>query len=202
MNESAYCYGRLCLCVCLSVCDVRESRPEFWTEDLRVGRIKCSIHLVIRHTKPDKKIHLCHFHFQFQMWRRYGKTWKCCIQWYVNSAVWIAVRFRLIEHAELHIRLLSAFRNIAIHRCSIDWKVPLKACVLRNSALWTPSTSALWRMQLNWCSSITLITVVSVLTAILRVARFNFAIGMAFSITLTQYTFQTCFYYFSRRSMY
>jgi hypothetical protein len=28
----------------LSVCDVRESRPEFWTEYLPVGRILCSIH--------------------------------------------------------------------------------------------------------------------------------------------------------------
>jgi hypothetical protein len=32
MNESAYCYVRLCECVCM--CDVRESRQEILTEDI------------------------------------------------------------------------------------------------------------------------------------------------------------------------
>jgi hypothetical protein len=49
--------------VCLFVCDVRESRPEFWTEYLRVGRIICSIHPVIRRTKPDKQIPPASFPF-------------------------------------------------------------------------------------------------------------------------------------------
>jgi SAM-dependent methyltransferase len=39
----------------VSLCYIRASRSEFWTEDILVWCIICSIHLVIRHTKPDKK---------------------------------------------------------------------------------------------------------------------------------------------------
>jgi hypothetical protein len=51
MNLCLAIYGS----VCVSIRNVCGSRPEFWTEQLGVWHIKCSIHLVIRHVKPDKK---------------------------------------------------------------------------------------------------------------------------------------------------
>jgi hypothetical protein len=63
MNLHIATIGSVCVCVSVCVCDVRESIPEFLTEDLRVWRIICSIHLVIRHTKPDKKIPPASFPF-------------------------------------------------------------------------------------------------------------------------------------------
>jgi hypothetical protein len=44
-------------------CNVCGSRPEFLTEYLLVWDIICPIHLVIRHTKPDKKIPPASFPF-------------------------------------------------------------------------------------------------------------------------------------------
>jgi hypothetical protein len=41
--------------ITLYVCDDCGSHPELLTEDILVWHIICSIHLVIRHSKPDKK---------------------------------------------------------------------------------------------------------------------------------------------------
>jgi hypothetical protein len=60
MNESAYCYDRLWMDVWMCVCDVCGSRPEFLNEDNPVWPKICSIHLVIRHTKPGKNFHRFH----------------------------------------------------------------------------------------------------------------------------------------------
>jgi hypothetical protein len=77
--------------VCLSVCDVRESCPEFWTEYLGVGRIIYSIHLVIRHTKPDKKIPPASFPFPVPKVEGVGKNLKISYSMIDNSAVWKAL---------------------------------------------------------------------------------------------------------------
>jgi hypothetical protein len=104
MNESVYCYGRLCrlaVSVCVSVCNVRESRQEFWTQSLRVGRIICSIHPVIRKTKPDKKIPPVSFPFPVPNVEGVGKNLKISCSTIDSSAVWkaIAVRFSLLDRA-------------------------------------------------------------------------------------------------------
>jgi hypothetical protein len=123
MNKSVYCYGRLCL----RVCDVRESRPEFWSEDLRVGGKICSIHPVIRRTKPNKKFHLCHFHFQLQMWRGYEKNLKISCSMIYNSVVWKArpVRFSLLDRCANISFSISVYSPV-LHRlkCLTQWQTP------------------------------------------------------------------------------
>jgi hypothetical protein len=91
----------VCLSVCVSVCNVRESRPEFWTQFLRVGRIICSIHPVIRKTKPDKKIPPVSFPFPVPNVEGVAKNLKISCSMIVRSAVWkaIAVRFSLLDRA-------------------------------------------------------------------------------------------------------
>jgi hypothetical protein len=74
MIESLSCYGLLCMSVCMSVCNVRESRQEFLTDDIPVWHIICSIHLVIRHTKADKYNPPLSFLFPVPKWRGYGKS--------------------------------------------------------------------------------------------------------------------------------
>jgi hypothetical protein len=53
MNLCIATVGSVCMYVC--ACNVRETRPEYLTEDNPVWRIIYSIHLVIWHTKQDKK---------------------------------------------------------------------------------------------------------------------------------------------------
>jgi hypothetical protein len=102
MNESVCCYGLLCVSVCVCVCNVRESYQELLTEDLPVWRIICSIHLVIRHTKPEKKILQFSFSFQVPNVDGVWKIMKMSHSMIDNSAVWnsyTAVRFSLLDRA-------------------------------------------------------------------------------------------------------
>jgi hypothetical protein len=54
MNLRIATVGSGCVVVWM-LCDVRGSHPEFLNEDIPVWPKICSIHPVIRHTKPDKK---------------------------------------------------------------------------------------------------------------------------------------------------
>jgi hypothetical protein len=83
MNESAYCYGRLCPCVR----NVNGSHPEFLNEWLRVGRTICSIHRVIRKIKPDKKIPPVSFPFPVPNVEGIWKNLKMSHSMIDNSAV-------------------------------------------------------------------------------------------------------------------
>jgi hypothetical protein len=75
MNESAYYYGGfVCLSVCLSVTFVDHAQS--FERSLRVGRIICSIHPVIRKTKPDKKIPPVSFPFPVPNVEGVGKNLK------------------------------------------------------------------------------------------------------------------------------
>jgi hypothetical protein len=96
-----YVLLRSSLCVCLCVCDIRESCPEFWTQSLRVGRIICSIHPVFRKTKPDTKIPLVSFPFLVPNVEGVGKNLKISCSMIDSSAVWkaIAVRVSLLNRA-------------------------------------------------------------------------------------------------------
>jgi hypothetical protein len=76
MYEYVSCYGKVRLYVCMYVCDVRESCPEFLTEDILVWCIICSIHLVIRHTKPVEKIPPTSFPFLVPNVEGVGKNLK------------------------------------------------------------------------------------------------------------------------------
>jgi hypothetical protein len=97
MNESAYCYGRLWMCVC----DVCGSRPEFLNEDIRVWPKICSIHPVIRRSKPDKKNSTSFISISGSNCEGVWKNLKMSYPMIDNSAVWKAraVRLPLLDRA-------------------------------------------------------------------------------------------------------
>jgi hypothetical protein len=98
MNESAYCYGQLCVCVCLSVTFVNHAQS-FELSIFGLGA--CSIHLVIRHTKPHKKNSTSFISISGSKCGGVWKNLKMSHSMTGNSAVWkaLAVRFSLLDRA-------------------------------------------------------------------------------------------------------
>jgi hypothetical protein len=89
------------VCVCVDVCDVCGSRPEFLNEDIPAWPKICSIHPVIRHTKPDTQIPPASFPFPVPNVEGVGKNLKISYSMIDSSAVWkaIAVRCSLLDRA-------------------------------------------------------------------------------------------------------
>jgi hypothetical protein len=142
--------------VCLSVCDVRESRLEFWTEDLGVGRITCSIHTVITHIKPDKKIPTASFSFPVTNMEGVWKILKMSYPMIGNSAVRkaIAIQFSMLDRARTDSHCANMGFSIpdyppVLHRL----KCPAQWCTLTDGPVLVPPSGE-YGVLLHWRNSV------------------------------------------------
>jgi hypothetical protein len=125
-------WSALCVCVSMCVCNVCGSRQEFLTEDLPVGPIIFSIHLVIRHTKSDKKFTIFISISGSKYEGGIEKSSKWILAMIDNSAVWKAraVKFSLLDRARRAAYSAIIGFSRSGYSSVLHWlKVPLKASI-------------------------------------------------------------------------